>query len=87
MKMADNPSDPGPGADDCYNRVTDACNAKHPGKDWGDAEYRQCINDGLDWCDTHEPNAGAVVVPGFNRHGRLVKLNAFDKFYIKVFRR
>lgn len=84
--MAANDGAPNPGPGDCYNRVTETCNSRLPGKDWGDQEYRDCINDGLKWCDVNEPSR-VVVVPGFNSRGQLVKLNAFEKFYIKVFRR
>src|SRR5688572_23376789 len=53
--MARESNAPNPGSGDCYNRVTQTCNSKHPGKDMGDADYRNCINGGLDWCDTNEP--------------------------------
>ena len=69
--MAKNrPTTPG-SDDDCYNRVTRECNKKHPDKNWGDKEYRDCINDGLDACDRDEPNA-AVILPTFDDSGRLV---------------
>jgi hypothetical protein len=51
---------PNPGSGDCYNRVTETCNGKHPGKDMGDADYRSCINNGLDWCDINEPLRGGA---------------------------
>jgi hypothetical protein len=76
---------PGPGSDDCYNRVTDTCNAMLPGKDWGDVEYRNCIMSGLDWCDTNEPNR-VVVVPGFDARGRLTKQNRVEKLWTQLFR-
>lgn len=83
--MADN-TGPNPGSGDCYNRVTQTCNQKHPGKTWGDKEYRDCITSGLDWCDVHEP-AGKVVVPGFDSHGRLTQLGRIDRMLMRVFRR
>jgi hypothetical protein len=46
---------PDSGPDDCYNRVTQTCNRKHPGQTMGDQAYRDCINSGLDWCDVYEP--------------------------------
>jgi hypothetical protein len=59
MEMADDQA-PDPGSGDCYNRVTQSCNRRHPGKDMGDAGYRDCISRGLDWCDVFEPlQAGA----------------------------
>jgi hypothetical protein len=53
-RTADGGPDRGP--DDCYKRVTQTCNARYPGKDIGDKEYRDCINAGLDWCDVYEPS-------------------------------
>ena len=49
--------DNGTGAsdDDCYNRATRECNAKYPRQDYGDAQYKKCIDDGLDACDENEP--------------------------------
>jgi hypothetical protein len=61
LRMRDSDA-PDPGSGDCYNRVTETCNRKHPGKDMGDPEYRSCINDGLDWCDIHEPLIGGARV-------------------------
>jgi hypothetical protein len=69
---------PNPGPDDCYNRVTETCNAKHPGKDWGDKEYRDCITAGLDWCDVNEPTRSPVL-PVFDSRGRLAKAGRVDK--------
>lgn len=66
-KMAAKPDD---GAGDCYDRVTDTCNRKHPGKNWGDKEYRDCITDGLDWCDINEPTS-LTRFPVFDAEGRL----------------
>lgn len=83
--MVDNNPAPNPGSGDCYNRVTDTCNANNPGKDWGDKEYRDCINAGLDWCDTNEPSRG-VVVPGFDAHGRLTTQNRVEKIWTQLFR-
>jgi hypothetical protein len=76
---------PNPGPDDCYNRVTDTCNQNHPGKDWGDEEYRNCITSGLDWCDQNEPNR-VVVVPGFDARGRLTKQTRVEKIWTLLFR-
>lgn len=42
-------------SDDCYNRVTRACNDKYPGQTYGDAQYKACIDNGLDQCDINEP--------------------------------
>lgn len=67
------PKQPDAGSDDCYNRATQTCNREHPGKDLGDAGYRQCINDTLDWCDANEPasHAGGLL-PALDLHGRFV---------------
>jgi hypothetical protein len=79
------PKQPDPGPDDCYNRVTSTCNKKHPGKDWGDKVYRDCITDGLDWCDINEPSR-TVVVPGFDSRGRLAVQTRFEKAITQLFR-
>ena len=42
-------------SDDCYNRATRKCNRKYPGKDWGSAAYRRCIDTSTRWCDKHRP--------------------------------
>lgn len=63
------PNAPDPGPDDCYNRVTDTCNKRHPGKNLGDKVYRDCINDGLDWCDIHEPIDNRSL-PSLDSQGR-----------------
>jgi hypothetical protein len=47
----------------CYNKVTENCNAKYPGKDMGNADYKACIESGLDICDITYPLKGAAV-PG-----------------------
>lgn len=49
------PEKPDAGTDDCYNRVTNTCNRKHPGSNYGDTVYKNCIDNGLDWCDVNEP--------------------------------
>jgi len=79
------PREPDKGPDDCYDRVTDTCNREHPGKNWGDQEYRDCINDGLAWCDINEP-ARVVQVPGFDSRGRLAKQTRFEKAVTQLFR-
>ena len=73
--MARDDGAPDPGSGDCYNRVTETCNRKHPGKTMGDSEYRACINSGLDWCDIHEPaRLGGRVFP-ILRDGRFVVID------------
>lgn len=83
--MAQKNGAPNSGSGDCYNRVTDTCNGNHPGKDWGDKEYRDCITAGLDWCDANEPSR-VVVVPGFDAHGRLTVQNRVEKIWTQLFR-
>jgi hypothetical protein len=71
-------SAPNEGSGDCYNRVTETCNGKHPGKDLGDSVYRDCINGGLDWCDVNEPNTNPPL-PTLNTFGRFeIKAKAID---------
>lgn len=69
------PKKPDPGSDDCYNRATQTCNRKHPGKDWGDKVYRDCINDHLDWCDKNEPARDTGLRPVLNSQGRFDFVN------------
>lgn len=64
------PKAPDPGPDDCYNRVSATCNRKHPGKNYGDQVYRDCINDGLSWCDVNEPSS---LIPRLDSDGRFTK--------------
>jgi hypothetical protein len=67
------PQEPETGTDDCYNRATETCNRKHPGRNWGDKAYRDCINDHLDWCDENEPTTIDLRFPVLNSEGRFVK--------------
>lgn len=71
--MVDNENAPKPGSGDCYNRVTDTCNGKHPGADWGDSAYRQCIEGGLDWCDANEP-VMQYELPNFTNQGDVMQV-------------
>jgi hypothetical protein len=72
--QANNDHAPNPGSDDCYNRVTSSCNERHPGKTMSDKEYRDCINGGLDWCDTNEPAREQDLSPVFDSEGRMVAM-------------
>jgi hypothetical protein len=52
---------------ECYNQVTEDCNTKYPGKDYGDAEYKACIDRGLDACDVLYPNMKGQGRPPVSR--------------------
>jgi len=77
VSCAPNKSAPNPGTDDCYNRVTQTCNGKFPDKNLGDKVYRDCINGGLDWCDSNEPITNTTL-PVLDKNGRFKMVKTID---------
>lgn len=70
LACQDNGGAPAAGSGDCYNRVTNGCNEKYPDKNYGDKDYRDCIDNGLDWCDKNEPLT-RTIKPVFDSMSRI----------------